>query len=656
MKVWQYGAVVLSVVIGITPPANSQNTNPPVDTATTAAAPIASAIPPVEAFATLPFIEAPKLSPDGTRIAAKMSINGAQRFAIFSIIDSSKAALVDPGIWNINDWSWVNNDWLIATIGAMGPVEGENWYIRRTAGISVDGKKINILGSSTAAQGADDVLWIAHDGSPHIRMAMQTSIYADNEGFWPSVRDFDVTTGRSTQVQFSVATVMNWYADANGTVRYGIAYNDDSRSYRLLYRESAGQPFRMVSKARGMDSDLGNTPALFLAEPGKALAYNDDDGFNALYTLDLATLKTGDRVFGVPGHDIGGIITDDTGARLIGVRYTDTRARTHWVDPALADIQAKLDASVGKRTANIVSWSKDFKVLLVHVGGADRPGGYYIFRLDEGVMHLLSEVNKALGLRAYAPVSTIRYKARDGLEIPAVLTLLKNKAAKNLPLILMPHGGPAARDDESWDWWAQFLASRGYAVLQPNYRGSTGYGSDFERKGRGQWGLAMQDDLIDAVKWAADNGLADPKRVCIVGGSYGGYAAFRAAQRDGGVYRCAVSYAGVTDMPAIVRYDSAFLNGGRSKDYDRAMAPDLKGVSPINGAEQFSIPVLIMHGKKDTVVPVAQSRTMAARLKAAGKPYRYIEQPLGDHHFTRQDDRVQFLKELEAFLKEHNPA
>ena len=318
--------------------------------------------------------------------------------------------------------------------------------------------------------------------------------------------------------------------------------------------------------------------------------------------------------------------------------------------------QAKLDAAVGNRTAQIVSWSRDFTTMIVLVGGADRPGGYYLFRTDDGVLHLLATINDALGTTAYAPVTTIRYKARDGLEISAVLTLPRGKDAKGLPLILMPHGGPFARDDEEWDWWAQFLADRGYAVLQPNYRGSSGYGDAFTKKGRGQWGLAMQDDLTDAVKWATSTGLADPKRVCIVGGSYGGYAAFRAAQRDTGVYRCAVSYAGVADMPAMLRYDGAFLNGGRSKDYLREQAPDLKAVSPIYGAAQFSMPILIMHGKKDTVVPVKQSRDMAAKLKAAGKPYRYVEQPTGDHHFTRSADRVEFLKELEAFLAANNPA
>lgn len=189
-----------------------------------------------------------------------------------------------------------------------------------------------------------------------------------------------------------------------------------------------------------------------------------------------------------------------------------------------------------------------------------------------------------------------------------------------------------------------------------HYRGSSGFGTKFAEAGKGQWGLKMQDDLTDAVAWAAKEGIADPKRVCIVGGSYGGYAAFRAAQRDKGIYRCAVSYAGVSDLAAMVRYDSSFLNGGRSKDYFRGLAPDLKSVSPINYANEFSTPILIMHGKADQVVQVKQSREMAEKLKAAGATYRYVEQPLGDHHFTREADRVQFLQELEAFLAKYNPA
>jgi dipeptidyl aminopeptidase/acylaminoacyl peptidase len=401
---------------------------------------------------------------------------------------------------------------------------------------------------------------------------------------------------------------------------------------------------------------MGNLPALFLADPGKAVAWDDANGFDALYSYDLATQKTGDKLYGAIGYDLDSAITSDDGSRLIGARYIDTRPRTHWFEPALALIQGQLDSAVGARNAHIISWSHDFSVLMIALESPDRPTVYFLYRPAEGVMHLFANADEHFGDATWGKVSTIRYKARDGTEIPAVLTLPKGRADKNLPLILMPHGGPFARDDESYDYWVQFLASRGYAVLQPNYRGSSGYGKVFAEKGEGQWGLAMQDDLTDAVKWATGQGIADAKRVCIVGGSYGGYAALRAAQRDHGIYRCAVSFAGVADMQGMLRYDSGFLNSGRRGDWLRKQAPDLKGVSPINFAADVDIPLLLMHGKADMTVPVKQSRQMADRLKAAGKDYRYVEQPLGDHHLSREADRVQFLKELEAFLAKYDPA
>lgn len=611
--------------------------------------------PSAEAFARLPFIESPVLSPDGTRIAARVAIQGKQRLAIIPIGDVSKIKLIDPGDFELKSWSWVNNDWLLLRAGEMQPVEGDSWLISRAFGVRADGGKINALAIPTTGQNGDDILWKARDGSPHVLIAMQNSIYADTEDFWPQVRDFDVSTGKSKLVQNSMSQVNDWYADSAGVVRLGIAYDDDRRSSRALYRAAAGQPLRTIDRAtRG--GSLKTLPALILPQSGNAVAIDDADGFDAVYDYDLDTMKIGAKIFDSPGYDVDGTFLDPTGAKLMGFVYTDTHQRTKWVDPTLAQVQADLDKAVPNLWPDIVSWSNDLSVLVVHIGAADSAGAYYIYRPAEGRMSLFATINDALGTKPNAPVKTVRFTARDGVEMQAVLTLPKGKDARNLPLILMPHGGPGVRDDESWDWWAQFLASRGYAVLQPNYRGSTGFGTKFYKLGDGQWGLKMQDDLIDAVGWAAKQGIADPKRVCIVGGSYGGYAAFRAAQRDKGVYRCAVSFAGISDMTAMLRYDGSFLNGNAAKDFLRTKAPDLKAVSPINFPADFSMPILIVHGKADQTVPVKQSREMVEKLKAVGATYRYVEQPLGDHHLTREADRLQFLQELDAFLTKYNPA
>jgi acetyl esterase/lipase len=643
-----------AALLSLNATASAQDTKPAATSASIATAPAGP--PPAAAFAALPFVENPVLSPDGTRVAARVAIRGKLHFAIIPIDDIAKTKLIDPGDFELNGWQWVNNDWLIVRAGQMQPVEGDEWYVRRAFGVRSDGTKINLLAVPGAGQSADDVLWVARDGRPHALIAGQTTIYANEDGFWPEVRDFDVSTGKSVRVQATTVDVWDWYADTGGTVRLGIAYDDQRRSYRALYRGQAGTPLRTIDTARGPNAKLSTLPALIPPQSGKAIAIDDDDGYDAVYDFDLDSMKIGAKVFGAPANDIDDALIDPTGTRLLGVRYIDDRARTKWLDPTLAGIQDELDKAVPQRWPQIVSWSNDLSVVIVHIGAADSPGGYYIYRPATGRMTLFARINETLGMKAQGPVKTVRFKARDGVEMTGVLTLPPGREAKNLPLILMPHGGPFARDDEEWDWWAQFLASRGYAVLQPNYRGSSGFGTKFAKLGEGQWGLTMQDDLLDAVAWAAQQGIADPKRVCIVGGSYGGYAAFRAAERDKGVYRCAVSYAGVSDMSAMVRYDSSFLNGGRDKDYLRRQAPDLKAVSPINYAANFSTPILIMHGKADQTVPVKQSREMVEKLKAAGAVYKYVEQPEGDHHFTREADRLQFLQELEAFLAKYNPA
>ncbi|QCB36550.1 S9 family peptidase [Sphingobium sp. PAMC28499] len=615
---------------------------------------------PIEAFAELPAMDSPELSPDGARVAARIAIKGVQQLVIAEV-KGGNVRTMGLGENDLNWWRWVNNDWLIVGIGAETNVQGMPWSISRVASIKADGTKASILAKAVAAQNGDDVIWVARDGSPRILLSYQTSIYYDDLGFWPQVSEVDVSTGKMRTVVASRQYVRSWYADATGAVRMGVGYNDTTRSSKLLYRPDGRGSFRVVDKANRRRHESLIVPMLFTADPGKAIASDDRDGTDAFYELDLGTLELGKKLYEAPGFDLGGLEVDAAGTGMAGVRYTADAPAVHWFDPTLAKIQADIDKAVGDRRARIISTSQDLKKLIVHVGAASQPGAYYYYDTDYGAMSLLSKVSETLGVRPQlSPVKTIRYKARDGLEIAAVLALPYGKEAKDLPLILMPHGGPFARDAETWDWWVQFLANRGYAVIQPNYRGSSGYGTEFAAKGEGQWGRAMQDDLNDAVDWTVKQGIADAKRVCVVGASYGGYAAMRAAQRDGGKYRCAVSYAGVSDLGAMMRYDRRFLNSGASGDWLKEQAPDFAVVSPINYAAGFSTPILLMHGKKDRRVPVGQSREMAEKLKAAGKvdgrDYIYVEQPLADHFFSRQADRLEFLQQLEAFLKAHNPA
>jgi dipeptidyl aminopeptidase/acylaminoacyl peptidase len=647
MKGWMKAAAGAAAMTVAT--AGAQTPTAPV-AAVAADAPI-----PVEAFAALPTLESPTLSPDGTRVAAKMAIRGKQILVVIPLHgkDAKPLMMGASAALDVNWWRWVGNDWLAVGVGAQDLIYGEEVYVTRTLGLSADMKKVNRIGWDKSGIRADTVLWTARDGTPRILLSRQTGIHAI-EQFYPEVSEVDLSTGRMRRVAAGQANVFSWFADGAGNVRMGYRYDDDRRSGALLYRPANDQPFRTIAKAKGNSEDI-LIPVTFRAD-GTAIATDDSSGRDAVHEVSLPDLKLGRKLFGSDTYDVDGVVENRAGDDIDGVVLTERRGRIEWFTPEMKKLQADADVAVGAGRTRIVSWSGDRQRLLVEVGSPSQAGALYLWDLKVEQMARFAWQNEQLKGRTLSPVRTVRYAARDGVSIEAVLTLPRGRAPKNLPLIVLPHGGPFARDAESWDWWTQYLAERGYAVIQPNYRGSSGYGRAFAKLGEGQWGLKMQDDLNDAVTFLAKDGIADPKRVCMAGASYGGYAAMRAAQRDGGLYRCAISYAGVSDLAAMQRYDSQFLYGRTRSDWLKKQAPDYRLVSPRFGAAAVSIPLLLMHGKEDKRVPVKQSRFMAEALKAAGKPVEYIEQPLGDHHFTRGEDRLQFLKAMGAFLDRHNPA
>lgn len=621
------------------------------------ARPAASTAPvPLDVFAELPVLESPALSPDGLRLATKQPVGGTQTLAVVSLFDERPTVRLGASAGtDINWWRWVNDEWLVVGIGSTTVLYGEEYYITRVLGIRSDMAKTVRLSWDSSGLRADDVLWIAKDGSPRILLSRQTGIEKADD-FYPSVFEVDVSTGKSRRVAAGQPNVYQWFADGTGNVRAGYRYNDDTRTRTLLYRASNAEPFRAIARAKR--DEEGMTIPLTFRDDGTAIAFDEgEDGLDAVYQVSLPDLKPGKKLYGLEGYDVDAIIDNAGENDVAGVRVTDRYERVVWLDPTLKEMQDAVDKSIGDRRARITSWSRDRTRFLLEVGTPSQAGAIYYWNTEGNRLQRIAYNVVSLKDRRLSPVSTIRYQARDGTPIEAVLTMPRHRAgAKNLPLIVMPHGGPFARDAEGWDWWTQFLAEKGYVVVQPNYRGSSGYGDAFARKGEGEWGLKMQDDLDDAVTHLARQGVVDAKRVCMVGASYGGYAAMRAAQRDGSRYRCAVSYAGVSDLAAMKRYDSQFLNGKTRADWLKKQAPDFRSVSPRFGAPSFGAPILLVHGKEDKRVPVKQSRMLAEELRKAGKPFEYLEQPLADHHFTRGEDRLEFLKRLDTFLDKHNPA
>jgi dipeptidyl aminopeptidase/acylaminoacyl peptidase len=350
---------------------------------------------------------------------------------------------------------------------------------------------------------------------------------------------------------------------------------------------------------------------------------------------------------------------DRTGA-LTAIFYTDERSEVVWLDPVLKRQQERIDKAVPGNVNRIISASEDRNRMLIWTGAGSRPGVILLLDRTANTMSLFVEPYDKLRDKQLSTMEPVRYKARDGLEIRGYLTLPVGRDPKSLPLIVMPHGGPYARDEAGYDPWVQYLASRGYAVLQPNFRGSTGFGRAFVEKGTAQWGRGMQDDLDDGVKWLAGRGTIDPKRVCIMGASYGGYAAEWAAIRNPDIYRCAVSFAGVSDIASQLRFSRGSFTATRyfSNWRERVQGQkdfDLDQISPLRQAARFGIPILIAHGTEDDRVPISQSRRLHAALLQANRPHDYVEYKGEGHGFENPVNATDFYVRVGAFLDKHNP-
>jgi dipeptidyl aminopeptidase/acylaminoacyl peptidase len=611
---------------------------------------------PTAAFAAVSELRAPTLSPDGRKLATQVEIKGAPYLMIVSL-DGANPAFVKVDNSELNWWRWVNNDWLVIGLGDMRGLENMDAYVRRAVGVSADGTRMVPLLKTLedVAQIADDVIWTAHDGSPRILLTAQRSAYSDELKFWPEVYEVDVSTGKFKQAQAPRSGVLDWIADGSGAVRLGVGIDNFGNQDRILYRPTPGAPFREFP-GKAADGTDAKYPRIILSD-GRGIAISDDaQGYSVVYDYDFAKMAPGQPIMQSSGYDVAGVRIDDDRSKLLGVDIEEHSSSVRWIDPAMKALQTEIDGMVKGAAGTIISTSRDLNRSIVLFSSADAPGAYFLYDRPSGDMKQIGFVNPQIRLDKLNPVSMIRYQSRDGVPISAVLTLPRARAAQKLPLIVLPHGGPFARDSLSWDWWPQLLAERGYAVVQPNYRGSSGYGTAFTKKGEGEWGLKMQDDLIDAITHLAKEGRVDPNRVCIAGASYGGYAAMRASQRDAKHYRCAISYAGVSDLSRLSRNSYRDLFGDKTKSWLKRQAPSLASVSPIKTPEATAIPLLLVHGRKDSRVPVTHSRDMAAKLKKAGREVVYIEQPLGDHHFSRSADRLEFLRAMEAFLAKHNPA
>jgi len=627
---------VAGMLLFAAPAVQAQSSAPPATPA--------PAKPPAEAFAVLP-VEPPRISPDGSRFALIRGINGRPTIAVYKVDAPQQPPHIVTSDWIISALRWAKNDVLI-TYNRTNERHGLFDTLRPlgdVAALTLDnGPMIHL----TALAQINDLDLDSPD-----------TIFASYGGMLFRV---NVRARGYSKVNVNPAprpgTGIAWLMDGHGNVAGRVdATRDEDKDGLPMMHATVKVAERDTWRTLGnYDIPFGrNEDVPGLSEDGKAFigVYPDNSDTTSIVRFDFSGPAT--RLFQDPHYDAGGTLKDDWSGRVIGYVVDRDMPEYHYFDPKREALQRGLEQAFPGLSVHAVSMDQAGDRVIVEAVGPRTPESYYLY---DRINHHASAIAASypdLAESAMGEVKTYDYSARDGLHIPAYLTLPPGKAPHGLPLVVVPHGGPDARDDMTFDFLRQFLASRGYAVLQPQFRGSRGFGRAFAHAGFGQWGLKVQDDITDGVKKTIADGIADPRRICIFGGSYGGYAALAGATLTPGLYACVASLAGPSDLEKMLDYSHDKF-GTTAENYWMARigkdSAQRDAVSPALHADRVTAPVLLLHSELDVTVPIAQSEIMDKALEAAGKKVEFIRLPGDDHYMALEQTRLRVLQELEKFL------
>jgi len=616
---------------------------------------------PVEAFAALPSFSQARLSPSGTNIAYSVSLRGRKHVVVQSLNGQGRKLIAPPKNWEINNYRWANENVVVLSTGSLLNRRefSSKTYNTRVMSFLVDKEKYVWLGKpkrkTTVSAGKGPVARVSQlervldylpDDPKNILMELDFDIDANVEVF-----KVNVSTGRRKTVKKEVTGVQDWYTDQSSNIRLGTGYKgvDYDQPY-AVFRGSDGK-WTSLKNVKWQD-DYGIRG--FTDDPEVLYVSGVSEyGTTGLYKLSVSSGEIIETIFTHETVDIDYVVRDTATGAAVGVAYTDDFQRVKYFDKNYQIVQKSMDRAFKGTVNSIVGRAKDKQLYLIYSESDSNPGQYYLYdRAAKNVSYITDVLNK-IDIEQTASTVQVSIPMRDGSEIPAYLTAPKGVEALNLPTVILPHGGPHARDSAAWDYWAQFYANRGYLVLKPNFRGSSGYGHAYEQKGVRQWGGLMQNDVTDATKWLVAEGKADPDRICIVGASYGGYAALMGVIMEPGLYKCAISINGVTDLPLLKKGDKKTIGGNVWIKRMGLEGESDKSVSPYHRIKEMSAPVLLMSSKDDERVPYSMSAVMGKKLRRQQPLSKYVRIENGGHGMVTEAARLKMLSESEKFLAEH---
>ena len=625
---------------------------------------------PIENFFKLPEYASMRLSPDGKNIAALAPFRGRQNIVIIDV-EKRKAtpitALQDRDVTSV---TWINNRRMFYRTGRLGELD-----VRQRGGglfaVDLDGSSPRLIseGSDERAQGGARVTFRALSivrqlpGDTDDVIVEETIFSPGQQQQSGPLYRMDTRTGRKTELSLGKpdsARSEGWVVDHKGVPRVFYASNESTT--KVYYRSGADAPWKKIDEYQIFEG--GGYSPLAVAEDDKTLYVSSRRGRDkaAIYRLDPETGKLGDLVAEHPQVNLDTLVYDREGI-VRGVQYDGNEYGVAWFDERLAATQGIVDKALPDRV-NRLNYRQGADLVLIESFSDVEPGSFYLLDRKTNKMEWLGDRRPWIDPKKMSPMRAVRYKARDGLEIPAYLTIPKGSSGKNLPAVVVVHGGPWVEGD-TWGWHpeVQFLANRGYAVLQPNYRGTTRYGWKHWSSSFRQYGLTMQDDITDGVEWMVKEGIADPNRICIYGGSYGGYAAMMGVAKTPDLFKCAVNYVGVTDLPLRITaswadsFGSDFAAHAFKYQYgnldDAADRKRLEETSPVNLASRIKVPVLMAYGGSDVrVIPEHGTRMKAAMERAGRKPEWIIVEDEG-HGYRKLENQVMFYGAMEKFLEKN---
>ena len=620
--------------------------------------PALAAPPPASAYAETPNAGSARMSPDGKSVAY-VDGQGDELSIMISAIDGNKLLPVPTGDWNPKSVSWKDNQTLLVRLDQTAIADsGYPYPIGQLMAMSADGAKALPLrfvrkedpGSTMSGNGAS--ISNLSDQMVSDLPSLQNQILVevgDRAYDYPSVYNVDLWDDAKHVVVRTQPGVTGWEADQNGIVRAGYSRSETNQAgvydHQIVARTSETDgwhtyPFRA--------DDL----AFSATDPSVLYALlTPDSGLASVVQIDIptgtikSTLTSGPK--GTLWLDADEGVLDGYGTT------TQSGSVITYVDPAKAADAAAIAQALKIPNLALIDHSADGKRITALVRTPGQPDALWLLDRSQSPPAL----NPLLTDYEDVPASSIAtgkwgsFTARDGLNIPVLVTLPVGAPNAPIPFVVLPYSGPASRDVLEFNWLVQFLVSRGYGVLQPQFRGSTGYGADFESAGKQQWGLAMQNDVTDATRWLVSQKLALPNKICIAGAGYGGYAALEGAEKEPSLYACAASIAGISDLPAWIAERNQYAFSDTDIANIGGNTGALAAVSPDRHADKLQIPVLLIAPTKDWDVPIEQTKKMEAALKAAGKTEQTLYLP--DADFYRPAARLAELNALETFLAQN---